>query len=168
MDFVTFVQGTPLYVWGILAYVIAVGIYFLKDRKSSLAKIALMPCLFIVWSLVSLKGHYGLTTYSVGAWLVGALIGCSFGWLFSNSNPPRLIDRSKAIFVIPGGAAFMALTLSFFLLKYIRGAAFHMHPEFLQNPKTIVMDLIFTGFLVGFLFGRVLVCMNVYRKSAKS
>jgi hypothetical protein len=85
--------------------------------------------------------------------------------LFSVANPPRLIDTSKAIFVIPGSAAFLGIMLSFFLLKYIRGAAFSLHPALMQDPNIILMDLVLSGILVGFLLGRLAMCVNVYRKA---
>ncbi len=165
MDIVSLIKGTPLWVWGAFVYVVAVGVYFLQDRTSSLRRLVMAPAVFIAWSLVSIEGHYGLTAYSVGMWLCGLAIGSFFGWIFSVAHPPRIVDKSKAVFILPGSAAFLGILLSFFLLRYIRGAVFSINPSLMQEPRIILLDLVFSGLLVGFLVGRVALYLNVYRKA---
>ncbi len=165
MDIVSLVKGTPWWVWGTFVYVVAVSVYFLQDRTSSLRRLVLAPAIFLIWSLISIKGHYGLTVYSVGMLLCGAAIGAVFGWFFSVAHPPRIVDKSKAIFILPGSAAFLGILVSFFLLRYIRGVAFSLNPALMQEPRIILLDLVFSGLLVGFLLGRVAMYLNIYRKA---
>jgi hypothetical protein len=54
--------------------------------------------------------------------------------------------------------------VSFFLLKYIRGAAFSIHPDLMDNVHAVMLDLIFSGVLAGFLLGRVAKYIHVFTK----
>lgn len=164
INVLSIIKETPLYVWAILAYVVAIGIFNLKDHSVTLNKLVFVPLIFIIWSLVSMHYSYGLTVYSFGIWLLGVAIGCGFGWLFAQKKSIHIIDRSKGLILIPGGLSVLMIMVSFFIFRYIRGAAFAMNPELINSMHVVVLDLVFSGILTGFFLGRVAKYMHTFFK----
>ncbi len=156
---------TPLWVWGMLFYVSVVGIFFLKDRTSTISKAFIAPIVLGAWSLIAVQEQYGLTPYSLGVWLLGVMIGTFLGRLFTQQNPPRLVDATKGIFIIPGGIAFLGVLLTFFLLRYTRGVMLSINPVLMQQAHMILLDLVVTGVLIGFMIGRLIECLLLFRKN---
>ena len=164
MNVMDIVVHTPLWVWGMLFYVVAVGIFFLKDRTSTISRALIAPIVLCAWSLIAVQEQYGLTPYSLGVWILGALLGIWLGRIVTKQNPPQLIDTTKGVFMIPGGVAFLGVLLTFFLLRYTRGVMLSLNPELMQQAHMILLDLLVTGLLIGFMIGRLIECLLLFRK----
>jgi hypothetical protein len=82
---------TPLYVWGILALLLFIGIRRLKPRRTHLAVAALAPAGFIAWSVATaILLFLGGNQAAAMAWPVAFLAGAA-------SGPIRTVPRPKHV-----------------------------------------------------------------------
>lgn len=108
------ITGTPLWVWGILGYLVYVGIQALKPRVITLQRLIIMPILFVV-----LK--YKVFSDS-NAWIYFSLLtlGLIAGYLKVRKAPVKIFKETKTI-EIPGSSLMIVLFISIFVLKYYSG-----------------------------------------------
>lgn len=154
------IKGTPYWVWVLLAYLLLVGIENLKDRKVSLFRLAIMPSVFIIWSLFSL---YSKTTFSLVVYPFSWIAGTSLGFLFIKKLNIR-VDRSSKLVSVPGSIVPILLSCSFFLIKYSLGVTYALNPLFRFNMLMTGLDAGLSGIFSGFSFGRFLKIFHEYRK----
>lgn len=80
-----FMIQTPLWVWALLGFLIFRGVKARQPAQTSLTKLAIIPVIFIVWSIIDLTRLYALSLGPVALWMAGICIGALIGW--------RLISR---------------------------------------------------------------------------
>lgn len=155
------ITGTPYWVWLLLLYLIFVGIDALKDSVLSLSRLAIMPLIFLLWSLFSLLGKAWIV---LGVYPVAWAVGSGLGYLFMHKLAIK-VDRTTRLIFIPGTAVTLLLSLGFFLLKYILGATYALHPLMKENLYVVSFDAALSGLFAGFSFGRFLKIVQEYRRS---
>lgn len=155
------IKGTPYWVWLLLVYLIFVGIEALKDRKVTLFRLAIMPMIFIIWSLLSLynKTIFALVVYPVN-WVAGAILG----FLFMQKLNIK-VDKTSRLISVPGSMVPIILSCSFFLVKYFLGVAYALNPILKINIVVTGFDAGLSGIFSGFSFGRFLKILHEYRNA---
>lgn len=138
----TIVQRTPLWVWGLLAGLVALGLSQWRDRQIGLRR-AVIPALGLaVFSLVGLAGELRQTAWmgpALTLWLaaVGSVL------LIGARRPPRSgtrYDPATQRFFLPGSGATLMTVLAIFSLKYGVGVELAMQPE-LRHSATFTLTL---------------------------
>jgi len=154
------IKGTPYWVWLVLVYLLVIGMESLKKRKVYLWRLAILPIVFIAWSLYSLKGRmiFALVLCSC-AWFIGIL----FGRRFVKNLGIKIDPRTREI-VIPGSVVPLLISLGFFMIKYGFGVSYALNPALKASIIFVGCDAVASGIFSGFSFGRFLQILRKYRE----
>jgi hypothetical protein len=144
---VTVLTKTPLWVGGLFAALLALGLSQTRERQVSQLRMAIMPLAMTglsLWGTASAFARSPLFGYIMLAWVVGALL---VGSVVARTPAPAGTrhDAASRSFQIPGSWLPMALILGIFLTKYIVGVDLTMQPGLAQNAQY--------GLVVGSLYG---------------
>jgi hypothetical protein len=144
---VQIVQKTPMWVWGLLAALLALGASQLRDRRASLVRITVMPLAmtaFSLWGTVSafsaspLFGEVMLAWFAVSAAMVA---------IVAPGTSAATYDADTRSFAMPGSWVPMALILGIFLTKYVVGVEMAMQPQLARDGQfTLVVGALYGAF----------------------
>jgi uncharacterized membrane protein len=145
-------SNTPVWVWGLLAALIALGISQARDRSASMRRIVLMPVAMTAFSLWGTVSAFGASTAVLGTWFSAAAALLLVVMVFSGPVQARY-DADTRQFQLPGSWVPMLLITGIFLTKYAAGASMAMNPN-LKFDVTFALVLAtiygaFSGIFVG-------------------
>ncbi len=106
-------QGTPVWVWAVLALIVWRGVGRLRTQDRALGRLAILPALFLLWGLTGLWQQAGAPV-ALLMWLVAASAGAWFGVRAAN----RLEIRDGKVRQ-PGSIVPLLFLLGIFALKYV-------------------------------------------------
>jgi hypothetical protein len=153
MYFFHVIAGTPFWVWIVLVYLLWIGI------RSTKSTVVYLPRLFII-PLIMMATKYRL--FFSNDWLTfsfAIILGCAIGFLVANRNRPEIIEGSKSI-KIPGNYSTLILLLVFFCSKYYFGYLNATNHDLYTQYS--VVEIIISGLLPGYFFGRAIRFMHKY------
>jgi len=120
--------NTPLWVWGLLAALLALGLSQTRKRSVGLARIALLPLALGGFSLYGTISAFGASPTVLGSWLATTTL-----LLLIVTQLPMpagtQYDPATRRFELPGSWVPMALIMAIFLTKYAVGVSLVLHPE---------------------------------------
>ncbi len=166
------VSHTPLYVWAILAGLVALGMKMRHDRVVTLRRLAIMPLVMLGLSLNGVAGALGMRALPLAAWLAGVVIGAVLGWYRVDgagiATVPARADTSAAAAVVQRGSWWpLVLMLAIFAVKYVLGATAVARPALLADPACAAVAAILLGLFSGLFAGRsaryAVVCRGAMR-----
>lgn len=147
-------KGTPTWVWGLLAALLALGLSQVRTRDVSLTRMAILPLAMpalSIWGMVSAFSASPLFAYVLLAWVAGVALMAA---LIAPRKAPAgsRFDAAKRSFHVPGSWAPLALIMAIFLVKYVVGADMAMQPELAHHGLyTVVVGGLYGVFSGGFL-----------------
>ncbi len=152
----TVLQQTPVWVWGLLAGLIGLGLSQARARKASLARVALMPVTMTalsLWGTVSAFGGSPLFGYVMLAWMFGASVMVA---VVAPMAPPRGAgyDGATRTFTLPATWVPLALILVIFLTKYVVGVDLAMQPGLARDGEYALVVGVLYGLSSGIFAGR--------------
>ncbi|HEX9719777.1 MAG TPA: DUF6622 family protein [Ramlibacter sp.] len=149
-------NGTPPWVWGLLAGLVLLGLSQGRARTAGLARIAILPVAMIVlavWGLMSaFRGSPQLGSVLL-AWFAAAALSLA---ATASMAPPAgaRYDAVSRMFSLPGSWVPMLLILGIFLTKYIVGVELAMQPALAHDGQySLVVSAIY-GLFSGIFTGR--------------
>lgn len=151
-------EGTPSWVFGILAYLLWIGYLATKTRKVYIPRLLILPAL-----LLSLRLRRLFIAGASATWfflLIFLLVGILAGWCTAYRQK-CVIDKEKMAVTIPGSWTTMFFILTIFVVRYYCGYNMAVYPEFAQYYATI--DISVAAAISGVSLGRVLFFFNAYR-----
>lgn len=143
------VRNTPIWVWGLLAALVALGASQMRTRWVGLRRLVLMPVVMTLLSLlgtVSAFAAHPTLGLSLLAWLSGLVVTALVNHLLL---PAVLLpqDASTRSLRVPGSAVPLALILAIFLVKYVVGVDLAMTPSLAVQPVyAAVVGLLYGAF----------------------
>lgn len=144
----------------LLVYFLLSGKAALKGRIITVYRLAIMPLIFIVWSLFSL---YDKTTFSLLVYPISLLAGNAIGYAMMH----RLtipIDKYGRVHM-PGSVLPLIISCSFLVTKNCLRVYYVLHPELKLNAMFTGFDAAFSGIFTGIALGIFLNILYRYRKS---
>ena len=152
----TVIKNTPLWVWGLLAALLALGLSQARGRRVGLMRMALLPLVMVglsVWGMVAAFGHSPLFGYVLLAWASGAALMLAL--LASQASPAGTrYDAASRSFQVPGSWVPLALILGIFLTKYIVGVDLAMQASLANDGQyTLIIGALY-GLFSGIFAGR--------------
>lgn len=69
--FITIIQLTPVWVWGLLAGLVALGLSQSRQREMSLTRATILPMVMVALSLWGAYGAFGHLAVALGGWAAG-------------------------------------------------------------------------------------------------
>ncbi len=118
---------TPLWVWGLLLALLALGLNQMFTRTVTLRRSTLLPLIMVALSLNGTVSAFGTAPQVLLAWLVaGVLTGAL---VLQRPLPPGTrFDAPSRRFTVPGSAVPLVLIVGIFVVKYGVGATLAVQP----------------------------------------
>jgi hypothetical protein len=144
------ITHTPLWVWPILAAVIALGWYGRRERVVPPARLAILPLVALGISVATLVQSTRPELAAVG-WLVALLAFLPLGHAIGRRRSVRWLDDGRL--QIAGGWFMLGFGLSIFAVRYVLGVLFGMAPALKVEPLWIVLSGAVGGAIAGIGLG---------------
>ena len=157
---------TPVYVWFLLAGLIALGWAQSRDRQIRPLQLLALPALMLGlggWALA--PGIAALQLVAL-VWL-GALALGTAGGLRTPQQPGTAWLARSGRFQLPGSWIPMGFILFIFMLRYCSSVAFVMHPEWHSLPSVRVTLALLLGLVSGLSVGRTLGLLRLKRLAGR-
>lgn len=111
--FIAIVQHTPVWVWGLLAVLVALGLSQTRDRQVSLARVTVLPLVMIALSVSGVLSAFGQSPGALGGQFI-AVRGAAW-------------SQQTGKLHVPGSWVPLALIVALFALKYFVGVSLALH-----------------------------------------
>jgi hypothetical protein len=121
------VRSTPLWVWLLLAALVALGLRQARDQTLSGARLWTLPLTFSVLSLVGLGQSFGWWSAAQPAWLAGVGLGASAS--LALGLPGRIRTLADGRYLVRASWLPMAVILAIFALRYALAVTLSMAPD---------------------------------------
>lgn len=147
-------RGTPAWVWGLLATLLALGASQLRDRTASLVRVSVMPVAmtaFSAWGTLSAFGASPLLAQVVLVWLLAA--GGLHALVAAGTAKARY-DAATRTYALPGSAVPLLLIVAVFCIKYVVGVELAMAPRLVQDAPYALTVAALYGASTGIFIGR--------------
>ncbi len=135
--FIEIVRHTPIWVWGLLAVLIALGLSQTRDRQMGLERVTILPLAMIALSVSGVLSAFGHLPIALGGWALGVGAALVLGRRFTAARGAAWSSQSAKLHV-PGSWLPLVLIVALFALKYCAGISLSMHPE-------LAVDAAFAG-----------------------
>ena len=114
----------PVWVWGILAYLIFVGMRARQTRAVSVYQLCIVPAIFLLMrSAIFFAGNMD----QILIYGVFLALGCVVGFAWAQRTLIRIFKHDKCV-EIPGSSKTLVMFLVFFAIKYVFGALQALNP----------------------------------------
>jgi hypothetical protein len=151
---VRILRGTPTWVWGLLAALLALGISQLRDRRAGLLRVTLLPVGMALFSALGTSSALGMSPQRDAAVAVWLASGFLLFLAVAPGNSGASYDPVRRTFTLPGSAAPLALILGIFLVKYVVGVELALAPQLVRDPHFALTVAGLYGALSGIFIGR--------------
>lgn len=143
-------QGTPLWVYALLALLVYLGAQALRPRVTPVARLLVTPAVFIAWGLAGLAMRESLTPLHAGLW--GAVLLLAAALAVATTRMDALaVDRARGLVRLPGSWAPLARNLLIFGAKY--GIAVAMATNVAARDGLALLDVAVSGAAAGYFLG---------------
>jgi hypothetical protein len=144
---------TPLWVWGILAALVVLGLQQTRDRQLSPTRLTVLPVVFIGLSLSGVLRFPGIAPLAIGAW------ACGFACVALLLRRALAVPRARwsvetQTVAVPGSWLPLVLIVGLFLMKYGVGVTLAMHPEQGSDPTFSAVYEFVYGLFAGLFWFR--------------
>ncbi|MGE0207173.1 MAG: DUF6622 family protein [Candidatus Babeliales bacterium] len=162
MNILSILQGTPYWVWNILAYLIISGAKATKPVVFPLWRFGIMPLVFVVWSLTSLHTRCGSCLSLYAFWVAALFFGIGVGYCLLQRT--SITFDAQGSIHLPGSFVPLLLSLLFFAGKYSLGVTYALNPA-LKTSFLLGFDVALSGVISGISLGRFLNIVYRYKKA---
>ena len=147
-------QHTPVWVWGLLIAITALGVTQLADRVVTRLRLGITPLALGAFSLWGSVNRFGLHADVVIAWAVGVALAVGVNqWL---RWPSQARELGAGRYLVPGSVWPLVGMWGVFGVRYVTTAALTVHGEWAQVAWVgLVMPMAF-GALSGMFLARAL------------
>jgi hypothetical protein len=155
---------TPVFVWALLAGLLALGLLQTRDRQVSKPQVVALPAVLLglgLWSMT--PGFMALPGLGL-LWLAALALG-SAGGRRTPQQPGTIWLAAERRFSVPGSWIPMAFIMAIFVLRYAVGAGTTLHPEWRSTLSLQVPLALVFGLLAGLSMGRALGLLSLARNS---
>jgi uncharacterized membrane protein len=145
---------TPVWVWGLLAVLIALGVLLSRPRVLSFQRLVIVPVVMTGLSLLGTLSAAGLSLTTITAWAV------AYGLLATAlSRKPALgdaYDANTQRFTVSGSYTPLAAMMAIFITKYAVGVLQGMNAQLVHSAAFPIVVAALYGAFSGFFAGRAL------------
>jgi pimeloyl-ACP methyl ester carboxylesterase len=157
---------TPVWVWGLLALLMVLGLSLARTRVLSLKRLVIVPVVMMGLSLLGTVSAAGLSFTTVAMWLFGyaALV-------FALSRKPAAgesYDAKTQAFTVVGSYAPLIVIFAIFVTKYAVGVMQGMQAPLVHRAEFPAVIAALYGAFSGFFAGRALRVIQLSELNAAS
>jgi hypothetical protein len=148
---VVILSHTPLYVWALLALLVALGLAARRSRDVPAWRVALLPVVFFLWGASGLAQRLQLAPGLALPWGAAAFLGLALAWL--TRQGAWRIDPATRLVHRPASWRPLIVNLSIFAAKYALTVAAVLAPE--RRPEIAMLDIALSGLMSGYFLARL-------------
>ena len=156
-------DGTPWFVYPLLALLVYLGFAASRSRRVSLARAASIPAAFLLWGSVGVAAKIAAAPVLGAIWLGLAGGGLALALRTIDVASWR-IDRDKGIVEVPGSWLPLMRNLAIFAAKYGLAVAAAVTPAW--RAGLAFWDVGLSGAMAGYFLGWLLSLALAYRRAA--
>jgi uncharacterized membrane protein len=145
--------GTPLWVWGLLAGLVVLGVAQARARQIGLVRASIVPVAMGGLSLLSIVSVFGASPAVLGSWLAAGLVLALLVMLQGAPAGTRY-DAATRRFDLPGSWVPLVLFLAIFATRYAVSVSFAMHPGLKADAGFALAVAALYGVFTGLFAGR--------------
>lgn len=153
-------KGTPIWVWMLLAGLIALGVVQLRDRTMSRARLLMLPLVMVVLSLLSTASAFEMSVTALVAWLVG---GTAAVLVLRQASEPGANLRGEGLYHVAGSWWPLALILCIFCIRYAVSVTLAIDPSWRQQLPFQAGVSLLSGTFAGLFLGRAFTVLGIGR-----
>jgi hypothetical protein len=157
-------QHTPVWVWFLLATLLALGFRQARPHRIALPRMVLMPLAMLglsLWGVVSVFGP----GQALLAWACGTLAAAA--WTLRGEGPRGVRwSAAERSLRMPGSWLPMALILGIFCTKFGVGVGLARHPEWRAASDFALGASLVYGVFSGLFAGRALALLRLARRQS--
>jgi uncharacterized membrane protein len=148
------VQGTPLWVWGVLAALLVLGWSQSRERTASVARVTALPIGLVLFSLFGALSAFGrspLLPQAMGLWLGAAILVTA---LLAAGRSSAGFDTANRTFTLPGSWIPLLLFVAMFAVRYVVAVRLAVHPQLSADGGFTLPVAALYGAFSGLFLGR--------------
>jgi len=149
------VAGTPLWVWGLFAALLALGLSQARARTVSETRLAVGPLAMAAYSLYGVTLAFGWSLAGVATWAGGLAVALAAGRALKRPAGVSYLPESGR-FQVPGSWIPLALILVIFLVRYLLAVSMAIDPSLRQVAGFALGASLAYGLLGGIFPARAL------------
>ena len=153
--FAQIIHNTPVWVWLLLAALVALGYSQTRSRAIGLRRAVTLPVAMILFSLYGTVSAFSLSSGVLSAWFAAFALMTSMVVL-RRVPLGTAYDGMSRQFAVPGSWLPMLVILGIFCTKYAVGVTLAMHPVVVQHTLFSTLVSTLYGLFSGFFAGRAL------------
>lgn len=153
---------TPVYVWAVLAGLMALGLLQSRTRRVTLAQAGTLPLVLLGLGLWSMAPAFAVQPLLMLAWLSAVSLGAWAGRQTPQAPGTHWL-AAEGRFVLPGSWIPLAFILFIFLLRYAVSVGSAMHPQWRGDLSVQLPLALVFGSVSGLSAGRVLGLLRVMK-----
>lgn len=157
---------TPLWVYALFLFLLFRGIKARRPATVTLARLAIIPLIFLVWDLYDLVIYRQLSLLIVLLWLGVLIIGALLGYALirperiTRGNNPGTLHR-------PADYSALPLMMTAFAIKYVFGVMAAVAPATMQKPAISATAVVVGGVFAGSFLGKFTRYLRCYAAESK-
>ena len=151
--------GTPVYIWALLAALVALGIGQLRTRELPAWRVRGVALALLAWSFSGSATSFGWRLVPIAAWLGGLVLA----FLLARDvlpMPRASWDATARRFRVAGSAWPLALMLGLFSVKYAAGVCLALQPAIAHAPLAGAAFSLTFGLFAGIFASRNLAVLQ--------
>lgn len=154
------VRNTPVWVWPMLAALLALGVSQLRTRRVGRTRLMVLPLVLAMLGLASALTTFAAVHAAQLAWGL-SLAGSAYAASRLVRTGRASWDAAAGELRLPGSWLPLALIVTLFTLRYSAAVALAMHPAWRSAPEVLVPLATAYGLLAGGFLGRAFALLRL-------
>jgi hypothetical protein len=150
---IAIIQGTPTWVWVLLAFLLYRGIKAMQASTTPLSKLAIIPLVFAGMGIAHLISSPLTGVAAVAAWILALAAGVIAG-VFNASRSRFIVDPIARTVMLPGSIVPLLLIATTFIAKFWLGFEMATATNLSALATYGVIDAAVSGVVAGMFAGR--------------
>ena len=146
-------QHTPVWVWGLLAGLIALGVSLAFTREITLRRATIMPLAMAGLSLYGVASAFSHHPLALLAWAIGLAVTASLAIGLGIGRGAVWMPET-GLLRVPGSWWPLVLILGIFCTKFAVGVTLALHPDFARDSAFATSIGLIYGAFSGVFLGR--------------
>ncbi|SAK56082.1 hypothetical protein AWB77_01683 [Caballeronia fortuita] len=150
---IAIIQGTPTWVWVLLAFLLFRGFKAMQASTAPLSKLAIIPVIFAGMGISHLMSSPLAGWTDIAVWIV--MLGAGIvGGVFIASRSRFIVDPVARTVMLPGSLLPMALIAATFIAKFWLGFELATATNLAALSTYTMIDAAVSGIVAGIFAGR--------------
>jgi hypothetical protein len=158
----TILTHTPLWVWGIFAFLLYRGILASQDRNLNISRIYILPLVMLALAVQGMAHGFADADW-LPIWGSAVLLSAALAYRLTPTDSIQVLPEPDMLRE-RGSWVPMIIMMAIFVTKYVVGASLGLHPELADNTVFVAIVCALYGTFNGMYLGKMLATLALYRR----